>query len=319
MPFKWGAYIIDSDGTLHKCGKVIPGAKEFLMRIIHNQTPFVILSNTGVKSSEMVATQLSDMFGLSVDAARVYTARDHMINAIHHNSEFAQFLVVGNSPSDLINEHNKPILRIEDATFDASHAEKTCIAIFTDGDVPDYYQSMTSTLRWMAAGATMYVTSMDSTVTGADGHMQPGPGVFVLSVLNLMGWSATYHKLRTFGKGNDSSIGLAALKMIKAQGYRGLKQRIMIIGDRLDTDIRFGNANCMASCLVETGCHKYDDVAKFPEDHVFLVARSIRDLCNDDLYTIDIMRFIANVALSHVKLSSRARRVRSVPYNMCDM
>lgn len=46
-----------------------------------------------------------------------------------------------------------------------------------------------------------------------------------------------------------------ALEMLRAQGFSGDRSRVLIVGDRFDTDILGGSLAGIRTCLVESGCH----------------------------------------------------------------
>ena len=48
------------------------------------------------------------------------------------------------------------------------------------------------------------------------------------------------------------------LDMLKQQGHDGDVSKVVIVGDRFDTDIRAGKACGIMTCLVESGCHNRD-------------------------------------------------------------
>ena len=47
----------------------------------------------------------------------------------------------------------------------------------------------------------------------------------------------------------------AAIEMLRQQGHSGDRSRIVMVGDRFDTDIRAGLSVGIRTCLVTTGCH----------------------------------------------------------------
>ena len=46
-----------------------------------------------------------------------------------------------------------------------------------------------------------------------------------------------------------------AVQMLIAQGHSGNRSKIMMVGDRFDTDVRGGLSAELRTCLIETGCH----------------------------------------------------------------
>ena len=45
-----------------------------------------------------------------------------------------------------------------------------------------------------------------------------------------------------------------ALQLLREQGFSGDRSRVLIVGDRFDTDIMAGTLAGLRTCLVESGC-----------------------------------------------------------------
>jgi len=72
------------------------------------------------------------------------------------------------------------------------------------------------------------------------------------------------------------------MRRLEGQGFAGERRRLLMVGDRFDTDIRAGGALGWRTCLVESGCHRVDVHARdFPADVADAVADSVRDLLRD--------------------------------------
>merc|ERR1712137_847332 len=61
-------------------------------------------------------------------------------------------------------------------------------------------------------------------------------------------------------------------------GHSGVRDDIMIVGDRFDTDIRAGVLAGIKSCLIESGEHSLDVADAFPTDLPSFTAKSIADI-----------------------------------------
>ena len=255
----WDAYILDKDGTLVHQGTPIDGARHFLHRLHADQTPYVVLSNTGVHDSAHVAGDLTRVLGIEV--RYVYTARDGMHEALR-TAQFARVIDVG-----------------ECGTPDVEDASGTCLTAFTDGEVADFCKTVTMVGAWLARGAHLWITSDDATVatTLPDGTVvrRPGPGVFLDAVRAVV--PSTF-QVRVFGKAHDPGMAREAMRMLREQGYTGSARGVCVVGDRYDTDVRAGVAHGWSTCLVESGCHTENDSSLFPEDAIDAVADSVRDL-----------------------------------------
>ena len=66
------------------------------------------------------------------------------------------------------------------------------------------------------------------------------------------------HSFSCAGKGGNAGgtfMMEAAIEMLRAQGHSGDRSKIMMVGDRFDTDVRGGLSASLRTCLVESGCH----------------------------------------------------------------
>ena len=50
----------------------------------------------------------------------------------------------------------------------------------------------------------------------------------------------------------------AAIELLRRQGHSGERRRIVMVGDRFDTDVRAGLSVGIRTCLVTSGCHKLE-------------------------------------------------------------
>jgi 4-nitrophenyl phosphatase len=84
----------------------------------------------------------------------------------------------------------------------------------------------------------------------AGGEMVPGGGAIVAAVATAAGREPV-----TVGK---PSAELAEI-ILSRQGLASTPERVLMVGDRLDTDVRFGRSQGMRTLLVRTGAT--DDAA----------------------------------------------------------
>jgi len=69
-----------------------------------------------------------------------------------------------------------------------------------------------------------------------------------------------------------------AVEMLIAQGHSGDRSKILMVGDRFDTDVRGGLSASVQTCLVESGCHKATMQRFYRTDAADYCARSVADL-----------------------------------------
>lgn len=327
------AYVLDKDGTLVHHGDAIPGARDFLARLIAEDIPHVILSNTGERDGAEVAAALTRTLGFEVAASRIHAARESMAAALREElakGTIDHVRVVG-VPLD-----GHPLLRPD--ALPPRDASRECVAVFSDGAVDDYCATVTAVGAWLAHGAQLWITSSDASIAvcRADGGVvhRPGPGAFLNAVRSV---AVDARRVRVFGKERDPTMGSKSMDMLRAQGYEGPARGVVMVGDRFDTDVRAGMRHGWSTCLVESGCHTAAHAPLFPADVAGSVAASVRDLAHERAATLgeavaDIVRealrraprsqaladwvaarLLAVAQRVDATLQAPPRRIRSVP------
>ena len=136
------------------------------------------------------------------------------------------------------------------------------------------FDTITKASMMCHAGAKFVYTADDGynpTVDEAFPDMvfpSPGPGMFAAMMKTVM-YPAQNANWCCCGKGGNVGTSYMmehAIQMLRLQGHSGQRSRIMMIGDRFDTDIKAGNTVGIKTCLVETGCHSADMQRHFLTD-----------------------------------------------------
>lgn len=277
------AVILDKDGTLVNGTRAVLRAPHFMRYLEQLSVPYIILSNTGTKTPVKVAQSVGQALGVPIPSTRVLTARSMMSEAVLQNAE-------GFSKIFELEDHDA--LGKLPFPEDALHISpsEACIAVYTDGKLDKYAETLTRIGAWLASGATLWMTSSDSTVTvcSSDGkrtYQQPGPGAILQTLKEMVRKSPCPGKARfpckVFGKGgtSDEGVGKQAMRMLQDQGFHGSADQVWMIGDRFDTDVKIGRCNGWSTCLVETGCHTEADANSFPQYRTNFVASDVMDVC----------------------------------------
>lgn len=301
------AFIIDKDGTIVNQSSVLPGAAAFLQMLQQKEIPYLILSNTGEKTAKEVASTLSQILFLPISVANVFTARDNLYNDLRDTKKHVR--VVGKAFPDW------PLFDVDEKM--PEDCEDVCIAVCSDGEIDNFLHTVIAVAEWVRHGAEVVTTSQDEQVAFTNRRGQtmrrPGPGVFLNAVSCTAGVQVPH---RSYGK-PSSEIGGRAMQMLCKQGYSDTPQNVMIIGDRIDTDMKLGNMNKWLTCLVETGCHTLDrDAITFPRIKISTTAASLNEVQKNfvDSDTEDKHR-----QRSCALFCSQPRHVRSVPNNLNEL
>lgn len=349
------AWCLDIDGTLVRFEEPIEGASAFLQFLTVNRIPYVIVSNTGQKNATDVSSSLKRLLNVDVPTSQIFTACDEMKMHIrkNHNSFSGKILV--HAPSgfnsnaiyaDLLNLDNiMPMVDSKGKYYEG--CDVSCICIFFDGFLPDFHKCISYVANHAANGVILFVTSKDSTLVksrGGSKWLQPGPGVFV-SCIQEMVPSA---KIESFGKEKWALQMDRIMESLKQQHFNGPKERIIVIGDKYDTDMTLGLKQGTKTILVESGCdseknghtlqHQIDMVADSIKDIPLELSYSMRDnqvskqvikflkarmmFCLNSVSThlsSSTRNILEVIDMMNERMTSPPRRIKSLPARLDDL
>lgn len=223
--------LCDLDGVVYAGAEAVPGAVETLTAVSAAGVPVVFVTNNASRSPEQVAAHLRRL-GVSTDAAHVYgSAQAGVVLLREHAPAGARVLPVGSS-------------YLAELVAQAGYQPVDCAA-----DRPAaVVQGFDPALGWadlaqaayaVNAGAVWIATNLDLSIPRAEG-VAPGNGALVAAVSHATGRTPI-----AAGKPAPDIFQAAA----RAHGMRSP----LVVGDRLDTDIRGGNAAGFDTALVLTG------------------------------------------------------------------
>jgi len=312
------AYLIDLDGTIYRPSGPIVGAAEFYATVLRNK-PHVFLSNTGVKGPEGVRSKLARngiIMGPKNQSLRIYTATQaqccYMADTIPSG---ARIFVIAGGDADGPGSYWMKLLRQKSDTLVSSWCLRTrltdgkarewaaaaaCgnpvyVVLFSDGSISavtdpktnevgfaDWsYDVVKKTSFLLSHGAQLIATAEDAFNPSTDNMPMPGPGMFCAMFRKLL-HPLGAGQVHICGKGGNIGASYMvdhAISMLREQGFSGDLSRVLIVGDRLDTDIKAGTLAGIRTCLVESGCHN-ETLQRhfFPDAITDYVAESIAEL-----------------------------------------
>jgi len=302
-------FIFDCDGTIYQPDGLIPGAEDVLSWIEHSGRQYVLLSNTGAQPFGSVYDRLSRCAfeckpeGNPIPEGHIYTANDAQVDFMlsGHLPSGARLLVL--APDDRWKaafRERAPALFdsweiAEDMDVDTAKewchtaGEKVAIVFFHDGVIaqPWSYGLIHAMTILINSGCDFIYTAEDHTNPSIDPLYEdvifpmPGPGMFVEMLKNSMPPGRGGSQLYCCGKGGNVGRTFMidrAIQMLKAQGHCGERDKIVVIGDRFDTDVRAGVLAGTKSCLLESGAHRLEMADEFPTDIPSYTCKSIAEI-----------------------------------------
>ncbi len=234
------SYLIDMDGVIVRGSELIPGADAFLERLYQREIKFLILTNNPLYTQRDLQYRLQRI-GINVTPEHIYTSALATAQFLKKQMPDGTAFVIGESG-------------LTQALHEAGY-------VLTDHD-PDYvvvgettalnYERMTQAVRLVNQGARFIATNPDPSGPG-EGGLVPTCGAITAFIEAATGVQPYF-----IGKPN-------ALMMRTALRYLNEhSENAIMVGDRMDTDIRVGTEAGLETVLVLTGVTTRALVEKFP-------------------------------------------------------
>lgn len=234
------AYLSDMDGVLIRGSTVIPGAIEFINKLIATDTPFMVLTNNSRFTPRDHEARLKAI-GLPVPAQSIFTSAMATAHFLNTQRPGASAYVIG--------EAGLTTAIHEIGYVQTEHSPEYVVL----GETMSYsFQQITTAVRLIEAGARFIATNPDVNGPTEQGTV-PACGAVAALITAATGVEPYF-----VGKPNPLMMR-AALRVIGAHSVD-----TTMIGDRMDTDIVAGIESGMHTVLVLTGVTQPDMVERFP-------------------------------------------------------
>ena len=270
-------YLFDCDGVLYRGTDPMPSASQAIQQLIKRDKQVFFVTNNAASTRAELKSKLEKVLkceGVLKEEMMIgsaYVAGQYLKpRLLKQNGEKVRVHVIGTSGlcSELrsagfdISGGQDPIdtpsgmSRDELAAYTFPEGKIDALVIGLDNDFNYRKLCIATVLLQRNPDALLVATNRDAfDLVGFDSRHLPGNGALVSAVEMASG-------RRAINVGKPSSI-LSELIM----DVYGLKpEETMMIGDRLDTDIKFGNENKMHSALVLTGCTTSSDIQSLLND-----------------------------------------------------
>jgi arabinose operon protein AraL len=236
----YAGYILDLDGTVYRGEQLIPGAKEKIAWMKREGSRVVFLSNKPLEPRANYAAKLTRL-GVPTPADDVINSAQALFYHLRQENQQEHLFVIGET--SLLEE-----FEAEGFLLSASLPEiRVVIAAF---DRTLTYAKLDLAHQALIRGARFYATNSDRTCPMADGELPDCAGVIAFL-------EATTARKVEFIAGKPSHGILQA-----ALSHLGLpKERCLVVGDRLVTDIQMGLSYEVDTALVLTGVTNRESLA----------------------------------------------------------
>ena len=244
---KYKGLIVDLDGVVWRGGKPIPENVEAL-RILHNAgIKIVFLTNNSTRSRRLYSQLLTHILGFNVRPEDVVTSAYAATKWLRENMGPSKVYVVGEEGlvEELVHEGHTVVTLTE-----AKSCKADVVVVGLDRNLT-YKKLLTAHILIKWCGKPYIVTNIDATVPVEDADM-PGAGTILAALERSTGKKPAY----VTGKPNPWIVKIA-LSQLELD-----KKEVLLVGDRLDTDIEAAVKLGIDSLLVYTGVTRPEDVMK---------------------------------------------------------
>jgi NagD protein len=233
-------FLIDMDGVIYRGSETIPGAVEFVQKLVQRQIPFLFLTNNRQRTKRDVVARLRRM-EIEVGEEHVFTSAIATAQWLAKQKPNGTAYVIG-----------------EGGLLHALHEQNYAI-VDTD---PDYVvvgegraitlEMLETATRMVVNGAKLIATNLDPNCPTQNGGLRPGCGAFVSLLEAATG-------KRAFSAGKPSPVMFRA-----ARKRLGLTtDETVMIGDTMETDILGATQMGYTTVLVLSGGTRREDLSRF--------------------------------------------------------
>jgi len=229
---KYDGFIFDMDGTIYRGSRLINGADKTVNKLKASGKRTVFISNktTGTVNDYF---KLLKGFGINVGEEEIVNSTIVLNKYLHENHQGEKFFAIGEK--SFINEVESSGL-----IFNDDPSEINILIVTLDRTLN--YEKLETAARALENGARFFAANIDDTCPVDNGEvLDAGSTISALQ-------KRTHKKLELhFGKPSEFMF-----EEIKKRLNLDLN-KVLLIGDRLETDIAMGNKFGIDTALVSTG------------------------------------------------------------------
>lgn len=233
---KYDAFIFDLDGTIYKGNKLIPNADVTVNKLKELKKEVIFVSNKTTGSINDYFNFLKNK-GINIIENEIINSTIVIINYLLNNHPQKKFFAVGEQ--SFINE-------LSEAGIEYSDNPDLIDIVIITLDRELNYNKLETAAKALEKGAKFFAANIDNTCPVEDGEvLDAGSTISALE-------KRTHKKLeKHFGKPSEFMID-EIKRRLKING-----DKVLLIGDRLETDILMGNLLGVDTALVATGVTNY--------------------------------------------------------------
>ncbi|MBO0677217.1 HAD family hydrolase [Mycolicibacterium sp. S2-37] len=233
-------WLTDMDGVLVREEHPLPGAAEFLAKLVECERPFLVLTNNSIFTPRDLAARLARS-GLVVPEESIWTSALATATFLADQLPGGSAYVIGEAGLTTA---------LHEAGYTLTDVGPDFVVL---GETRTYsFEAITKAVRLILGGARFIATNPDVTGPSAEGPL-PATGSVAAMITKATGREPYF-----VGKPNPMMFR-SALNRIEAHS-----ESTVMVGDRMDTDVVAGIEAGLETILVLTGSTSIEDVERYP-------------------------------------------------------
>ncbi|MFC4907477.1 HAD-IIA family hydrolase [Actinomadura gamaensis] len=234
------SWLTDMDGVLVHEGHPIPGAAEFLRRLAASGKRYLVLTNNSIYTRRDLSARLHAL-GLPVAEEAIWTSALATARFLADQRPDGSAYVIGEAGLTTA---------LHEAGYVLTDLNPDYVVL---GETRTYsFSSITRAIRLIERGARFIATNPDPIGPSTEGSL-PATGAVAAMITRATGVEPYF-----VGKPNPLMMRTALNRV------GGHSESTVMIGDRMDTDVRAGVEAGLETILVLSGVTRKDEVERFP-------------------------------------------------------
>ncbi|MGG1554639.1 HAD-IIA family hydrolase [Paenibacillus ferrarius] len=234
-------YLFDLDGTIYAGNKLLPGVLSTVNWLREQEKAVMFVTNTTIRTKESVQQRLSEL-GISCKVNEILTALCVAGKYFKEIEPSANVLMIGEAAME--QELARYGVRITEDPMLATHVLVGLDRQFT-------FEKLTAGVNALRNGAKLIAANPDPFCPIDDGVI---PDTW--SLVKALETASLQKTVRVIGK-PSAFYAQKAFELLNIS-----PSQCLMVGDRLSTDIQFGNSNSMYTALVLTGADAKQDIVQ---------------------------------------------------------
>lgn len=249
-------FLLDMDGTIYLGNQLIDGAKDFLDKIKFSGKKYIFLTNNASRDKAEYVKKLEKL-GIKASEKDVFSSADATISYFKKIGKKRLFIIGNTSLKNQLKEAGFEIITERNKEIDA---------VLVSFDTELNYEKLWIACDYLQDGYDYFATHPDFVCPLDDGRIMPDAG----SIIELLNACINRRPI---------VIGKPERKMIESltDKYKVSKDDLIMVGDRLYTDIAMGHKAGIKSILVLSGETSLEDYKKSDVEANYIF-ESVKDI-----------------------------------------